>query len=118
MDVIETLTGFTTAAIRTAHVYCTHSGRKSITEEDIKRALKLECVVFFKIESNQELCKNLENLGEDIEEDIINDDYVPFCESECDCQICLHMNNIDELWDKFEPENHLQIIMKKHIDGK
>lgn len=46
---------------------------------------------------------------------IITEDKDDFTESECECNVCQSMNDVDEEWDSFTPETNLQKRMKDVI---
>ena len=46
---------------------------------------------------------------------IITEDKDDFVESECACNVCQSMNDVDEEWDSFTPQTNLQKRMKDVI---
>jgi len=46
---------------------------------------------------------------------IITEDKDDFVESECACNVCQSMNEVDEEWDSFTPKTNLQKRMKDVI---
>jgi len=44
-----------------------------------------------------------------------------FCESKCNCGLCVYMNGIHEKWEKFEPSNKMEEFLVKilhsHIEN-
>ena len=40
-----------------------------------------------------------------------------FVENNCICPICACMNTIYERWDKWEPSNQYEELLKKHIEA-
>ena len=115
-------------ALRSAAIYVKHSSRKSITPEDIKRALMLE-VFFIKQRDNmleqceemKQILKNIIEGEEDDEdddlEDLIDDDEVEFSESTCNCPMCHCINTIYTRWEGFEPETFIEKAMARHIEA-
>lgn len=121
---------FMEQAMKTSGVYVKHCERKSITVEDIKRALMLEMFLFKKrdkkIEDLEKIKKEIfgkESAGEeeeDIYEDIIDEDEdeeEEFTESDCNCKTCACLNDIYDKWETFVPQTNIEKIMKNHIDN-
>ena len=115
-----------------ADIYVKHSEREIITKEDIQLALKYETFKFLHRPNifddvsrwKEILLDEINDGGDDVKEmqdggdsDVIaNDkDYVPFKKSECDCEICSEMNNIEDKWDEWEPHNQIEIILKNAV---
>tara|TARA_B110001452_G_scaffold155392_1_gene129300 strand:+ start:259 stop:717 length:459 start_codon:yes stop_codon:yes gene_type:complete len=117
-------------AIKSADIYVKHAKRKELTPEDIKRGLMLE-VFFMKQRTNmleqceemkkklQEIIQEEEENGEEmvieIEEEEREDE--EFSESKCECPMCGCFNTIYTRWEKFTPEQPLEIILAKHISS-
>lgn len=134
METFENLTTimvhFMEQAMKTAGVYVKHCERKVITVEDIKRSLMLEMFLF---KNRKKDIGELNQIKKDIfekssdDEDDVGDDYSDlideegendaFTESECKCETCKCLNNIYEKWEKFVPQNNIEIIMKNHIEN-
>lgn len=134
METFENLTTimvhFMEQAMKTAGVYVKHCERKVITVEDIKRSLMLEMFLF---KNRKKDIGELNQIKKDIfekssdDEDDVGDDYSDlideegeeseFTESECKCKTCECLNNIYEKWEKFVPQNNIEIIMKNHIEN-
>jgi hypothetical protein len=115
-------------ALQTAGKYVKHCKRNSITSEDLRRAFMLE--IFFrrirkdnnvKRDKMREIVKDItdeERENEEVVEvELEEEDEDAFCESSCDCPLCVSMNNIYEKWEKFKPENVLERILSKHISN-
>ncbi len=47
---------------------------------------------------------------------IIDNDGVPFCRSECNCDTCKEMNNANDTWDTFVPSTPLERRMADVIN--
>lgn len=116
-------------ALRSAAIYVKHSSRKSITPEDIKRALMLE-VFFIKqrdnmLEQCEEMKQILKNIideeededDEDDLEDLISEDEEEFSESNCECPMCHCIKTIYVRWEGFEPQTPIEKAMAKHIEA-
>ena len=107
----------------TAAKYTTHSGRKVVLPEDIKRSMMLEMFIFNKREN---IVSHLEAIRKEIFEDSSDDEEIimedpeeipEFCESKCDCMMCKTMNNIRNAWETFTPSSRLETLLKKYIDA-
>ena len=48
-------------------------------------------------------------------DDIIDEQEDDFNESNCNCALCLYLNNIYTKWETWEPETSIQIILKNRI---
>ena len=112
-----------------ADTYVKHSKREIITKEDIQLTLKYETFKFLhrpnifddvarwkeilleEIDEGEEEDKETEEL--DIVAD--NKDYVPFRKSECSCEVCAEINDIEGKWDEWEPHNQIEIILKNAV---
>ena len=114
-------------AIKSADIYVKHAKRKELTPEDIKRGLMLE-VFFMKQRTNmleqceemkkklQEIIQEEEENGEEMVIEIEEEhEEEEFSESKCECPMCGCFNNIYTRWEKFTPEQPLEIILVKHI---
>ena len=123
-NVASILIHFMENAIKSASIYTKHAKRKVITTEDIKRGMMLEAFLFKrrndvteKVEAiKKEVFDNPEN--EEEYEDITfaeEDEDVEFSQSEHDCAMCNCFNTIYDRWEKWEPENGMMSILKKHI---
>ena len=112
-------------AVKQAALYVSHTDRKVITKEDVKRGLMLELFLMGKRDDNLEKCLSMkENIkqwmnDEDDEEEEENeeDEDVEFEESNCDCPICNVMNNIYDRWDTFQPSSDVEKIIHKHLSN-
>lgn len=123
LNIISTICLFTENALKTAALYVEHSKRNGITKKDIKKSLMLEVFLFGKrgnefneiIKIKQEL-QNAYDSDDDINELLDDNDIEPFKNSDCSCAMCKQLNNIEQVWNNFEPKTELDKIMKKHID--
>ena len=112
-------------AVKQSALYVSHTDRKVITKEDVKRGLMLELFLMGKRDDNLEKCLSMkENIkqwmnDEDDEEEEENeeDEDVEFEESNCDCPICNVMNNIYDRWDTFQPTSDVEKIIHKHLSN-
>ena len=121
-NMISIIIGFTENAMKTAAKYTTHSGRKVVLPEDIKRSMMLEMFVFNKREN---IVSQLEAIRKEIFEDSSDDEEIimdepegitEFCESKCDCMMCKTLNGIRNSWENFTPSSRLETLLKKYID--
>ena len=121
---------FMEKAMHSADTYVKHSGREVITKEDIQLCLKYETFTFLQRPNiMDEVSKWKEILSEELEEDteedseeiinndiIVNDDnYVPFKKSECSCNLCKEINQIENKWNDWVPHNQIEIILKNAV---
>ena len=122
-NMISIIIGFTENAMKTAAKYTTHSGRKVVLPEDIKRSMMLEMFVFNKREN---ILSQLEAIRKEIFEDSSDDEEIimdepegitEFCESKCECMMCKTLNNIRNSWETFTPSSRLETLLKKYIDA-
>ena len=121
-NMISIIIGFTENAMKTAAKYTTHSGRKVVLPEDIKRSMMLEMFIFNKREN---IVSQLEAIRKEIFEDSSDDEEIimedpeevpEFCESKCECMMCKTLNNIRNSWENFTPSSRLETLLKKYID--
>ena len=123
-NIMTTVLALSEFALKKSCLYTIHSGRKIVTAEDIKRALKLECIIFFDRsdapskwqEVNKELLNNSDIISEMENTKYTTDVYTPFSQSTCSCNLCQSINNIDSIWSNFVPKNQMQVHMKKYLD--
>jgi len=112
-------------AINTSEVYVKHSGRNSITKEDIQMCLKAETFDYLERSDVVENVKKWRRIIEDSESDVesdIDEELEPeaeeldvFKKSICKCKICDKLNNIDEKWDQWIPQEGLETILHNAI---
>ncbi len=127
-NIVTSLVTYTEYALRTAATYVSHGTRKSVTAEDIKRALILEVFLFNNrpglLEKAEEVKKAL--FGADVPEDEEDDDHEsggggdidePFSPNDCECALCSAIGGIYDRWGAWEPANALEALLKRHIDG-
>ena len=126
VNVTSSILSFMEYDIKTAEIYVSHSNRKVINNKDIKKAMMLEVFLYFdRINLNDTVQKwrntllyeldNDENYisEEDNEEDEEEETNIKMCE----CEVCKHINSIEEKWIMYEPSDELGKIFKKHIDN-
>lgn len=113
-------------AVKQSALYVSHTDRKVITKEDVKRGLMLELFLMGKRDNNLEKCLSMKenikqwmNDEDDEEEDEENeqDEDVEFEESKCECPICNVMNNIYDRWNTFQPTSDVEKIIHKHLSN-
>ena len=112
-------------AIKTAGMYVSHTDRKEITPEDIKRGLMLELFLMGSRDDNLEKClamkqnvkewMNNDTDDEESEEDDEEHDEEEFEESECTCPICNVMNTVYDRWENFEPSTKIEEVIYNHL---
>ena len=114
-------------AIKTAGMYVSHTHRKEITPEDIKRGLMLELFLMGSRDDNLEKClamkenvkewMNNDSEDEESEEDDEqeDEDEEEFEESECTCAICNVMNTVYDRWEHFEPSTKIEQVIYNHL---
>tara|TARA_B100001059_G_C17834999_1_gene587425 strand:- start:297 stop:758 length:462 start_codon:yes stop_codon:yes gene_type:complete len=121
----STLVHFSENALLNAAVYIKHAKRNQITKEDLKRCLMLEVFIFTKRDNLQEKIQAIveelyENESDDEEEIVFDDDenviVDEFQESTCQCALCQCINSVYIKWENWEPETHVQHILKRHIE--
>lgn len=114
---------FAENALKSSALYVKHAKRTIVLIEDIQRCMKLEAMIFCKKSDNIQQAKILldEILQDDDEDDDLSDLLAPddeeeFTLSECECNLCLIINDIDSFWKDWEPETPLEISLKKNIE--
>lgn len=117
---------FAENALKTAATYIKHAKRNGITKIDIKKAMQLEVFIFSERDNLTEnvlkVKKQLKEYDSD-EDDELNDLIIPdeeldqFKNSNCKCILCNTLNTIEDKWDKFNPTEPMQKLLKKHIDA-
>ena len=125
-NIVSILVHFTENAIKSAAIYVKHCKRNVVTTEDIKRGMMLEAFLFGRRENAgqkvEEIKREIFGIEEDDDEDFEDlefaeeDEKVQFTESEHDCGMCKCFNTIYDRWEKWEPENEMMCILKKHIN--
>ena len=126
-NIVSLVTYFGENAIRTSFIYVKHGKRNGVTVEDIKRCTMLEVFFFMKrpnlLEKTKEIKEKIYmSFDSDEEEEnngniIVNDGEIEdFKESACDCALCKAINTIYARWEKWEPTNSFEDILKKNLD--
>ena len=120
-DMASVMTLFTKKGLENASCYVKHSGRPSITSEDIKRGLMIEMYLFSKRpdllpEVKEALMDDSSDSDSPDSELPSTDDDTPFVESPCLCALCKSMNNIYSKWDTFQPSSPIEDILYKNIN--
>lgn len=128
INVTSCILSFMEYAMKTAEMYVIHSNRKIITSKDIKKAMMLEVFLYFdRINLNYTVEKWRNTILNELEN---NESYTSESEEEyeeenteeminvkiCDCDVCKHMNEIEEKWKIYEPSDELGKIFKNNID--
>lgn len=119
-------------ALELANKYITHANRTIITNDDIKKSIKLEIMLFldrkdifdkannilFQSNNNIDVINYLDNILKDEENKdyISDDDNNIYIKNNCNCNICNIINNIDNLWNKWTPKNFIENILKNNAD--
>jgi hypothetical protein len=135
LTVSSMVTAFMDNALREADKYVQHANRNGITKEDIVLALKSETFKFLNrpdvnnnVQKWREILEEERDNEEDIEDEDDSDEYMEkeevdepineFKVSECQCQLCQEINNIDNLWVNWSAQTPIEKILKKVIDTK
>ena len=133
LTVSSMVTAFMDNALRDATKYVEHAGRNGITKEDIILALKSET---FKFLNRPDINNNVKKWRQVIEDDRNNDEYLEdnsnddeyqeedenqdpiqeFTKSNCQCALCLEINNIKSVWVNWIPQKPIEKVLKKVID--
>ena len=124
-NTLAIIVSYAEGAMRTAAKYISHSGRRGITPEDLKRGMMLE-MFFFRnrddaleraMKIKEELFDEEEEEEEEEEEDYEEDCVDEFKENNCKCQLCKCMNSVYSRWEKWEPTTSFELIFKEHIEN-
>lgn len=118
---------FTEAALIIADTYVHHANRDTITPTDIRLCLMAETFKYLQradVSTRVQKWKNILKAEEDDEEesdesnssDTESRPYVPFTKSVCSCTDCELINNTETRWAAWEPENDIEVILKRAID--
>jgi hypothetical protein len=121
-DMASIMTLFTKKGIENTSCYVKHSGRPSITSEDIKRGLMIEMYLFSK---RPDLFPEVQEIKEALMEDSDSDspdselpeteDNTPFVKSQCTCALCKAMNDVYTRWESFQPQSVIEKILYDNI---
>ena len=123
---------FCNNALESSSKYVTHSNRTIVTKKDLKLCLMVETFKFLKRNDTLEKAEQMKSKIEDgsifedeydeseDEEEVINDltEEEEFKYSNCKCNDCIFINNIEVIWSKWKPSTPLDILLKKSIDEK
>jgi hypothetical protein len=133
---ISTVFVLVNRAATTAALYCTHSKRTVVTEDDVKQALKYHAITFLSeaeydtlehdVNSMQTLVDRF--VTEDMTSDEVTDtmcdeiedamsetsDEDEVTEHMCACSVCSGIRNVD--WDAWTPVDPAESFIKHHID--
>lgn len=114
---------FAENAFKTAAMYVKHAKRNIIQTQDIHNCMKVEAMIFCKKDSNIQEAKQLldelkneENNDDDDFSDIITEEDEEFTLSTCPCPLCVVVKNLDNYWNKWEPQSPLEFSLKTNID--
>ena len=131
LQVASMVSAFASNALLEAGKYVEHAKRKVILQEDIKLCMKAETFKFLERSNTTEnVQKWKEIIQEDIEKELngeevdSEDDYdeeefvEEFKKSECSCEFCKNINNIDAVWENWVPQTPIEKVLKKAIDEK
>lgn len=115
---------FTENALIDASRYVSHCNRKCITTMDIKLCLMAETFKFMNRDNTVSLLKwkeivNNEDEYED-ESDYSSEDELEeeFSKSECNCDNCVYINKVENIWNNWTPTTDLEKILKNVIDNQ
>jgi len=132
-DVMVMLGVFTQDAIRLASMYCSHSGRTSVTSRDVELALKTRAFHsddFWNRNGIQQTLVEMKKFlyqaeaesdhdsdsDSEMEVDDQTDQDEHFTISECTCEICSVLNGIEAKWDTWSPTDRNNMTIKKSVD--
>jgi len=132
------LFSFMEKGIKQAELYVKHAGRNSITKEDIQICLKAETfdylqrpdildsvnkwrnIILEDVDKEEELddgeCDGVEPDGDDMCSPEPCVDELEFTPSVCKCVICNKLNNIDIVWNEWNPQEGLETILYNAIN--
>lgn len=140
-EVLAILGVFTDDALRLSGLYCLHSGRHSVTKKDTILALKTRAYhgdSFWNRSDIQQRITEMKQIlaeheheveeqhseesesdyDENVdEEEMSEEDVDSFIKSECTCEICTTLNEIQEKWETWYPTDHLNISIKNSINS-
>ena len=135
LNVSSLVSVFASNAIETSAKYVEHSGRNTITSQDIKLCLMVETFKFLEEDNSEKIQKHKQMIQEDIrkelqgeisessdeeynedDEDDENDDEEIFAKSTCKCNLCEMINTIEDKWKDWVPQTPLEKSIKKNID--
>ncbi len=123
---------FCNNALESSSKYVNHSNRTVVTKKDLKLCLMVETFKFLKRNDTLEKAEQMKSKIED--ESIFNDEYddsedeeevindltedEEFKYSNCRCNDCIFINNIEIIWSNWKPNTPLDTLLKKSIDEK
>lgn len=113
-------------ALRLSSRYTKHANRRGIGPKDIILALKVRGYYndeFMSSPDTYDKFQNFKNIldealneeEEEMEEDLIINTEEVWNESNCNCQLCSTMNNIDNLWGDWDPTDVVGIRNKRAV---
>lgn len=133
---ISTVFVLVNRAARTAALYCTHSKRTMVTEDDVQRALKYHAITFLSEAEYEKLEQDVQSMEELVDrfvtEEVTSSDVTnEFCDEaeddvsvssgeeeegdvECECTVCSGVRNVE--WDAWNPTDPAELFIKHHID--
>ena len=132
LQVASMVSAFAFNALDLAAKYVEHAKRQIISQTDIKICMKAETFKFLNrndtVENvnkwrniiKKDLVKELngEESESDDEEDLVEDLVEDFKLSECTCEMCTNINNIEQVWENWVPQTPIETALKKTIDTK
>lgn len=114
---------FAENAFKTAAQYVKHANRTIIQTKDIQNCMKIEAMIFCKKDNTLQDAKNLleeikneEDNEDDNLDDIITNEEEEFTLSTCPCALCIVVKNLEDYWERWEPNTPLEISLKKNIN--
>lgn len=122
-DIISLIGVFAEDAVMVAEIYTKHSNRTIITKKDMQMALQTRAYhsqTFWSLPNiNQRLLEMKEFLKQpdsdsDYEIDT-TDETESITQNTCTCEVCSMMNNIEEDWKNFEPQDPYLLITKNAV---
>jgi len=123
LNVASLVATFTENALKESSKYVEHANRNVITKEDIKLCLMTETFKFFDRENiEDDIQKWKDIIDEEESESSSEEDYIeeltedPFHYSECECDMCVNIKNIEGIWCNWVPNEGIESILKNVID--
>jgi hypothetical protein len=116
------LFSFMENGVKRAEEYVKHGNRNNITKEDLQLCLKAETFDFL---NRPDVLDSVLKWRKIIEDDLEEEDLVisneetmkldVFCKNTCKCKCCDKLNNIDEIWNKWTPQDGIETILYNAI---
>jgi len=131
------LFSFIENALKTCETYIDHGKRNTITKEDIRLGLMLETFEYIKRNNTGNIEKWKEIIEDEDGEEDSDSDYDEECDyreegvddndkiqiekedvfkwSNCKCETCCKINNVEDKWEVWKPRNQIENILRNAI---